>query len=191
VGVKAHPTGQLLETLALVHLLLIIVPTIVGQTIGQLVGGVVLEHIEDKPLLNSLLHTVDMKGFRDAGCPRSSKKLDGLGFGCGGEGKKAHILRLFAGVHSRHQHVFGADLLAFGNLLGGEHPLEHPRVGSSICGRYQHIGLADGEGFRVEFLAKEHQPGLLVHLRDVLIGNAEHPARAAGGIVETAHHPWG
>lgn len=51
-----------------------------------------------------------------------------LALGVAVKAKKLHILGLFTGFHGGHQHIFGADLLAFGNLLGGEYPLEHPTV---------------------------------------------------------------
>jgi hypothetical protein len=52
----------------------------------------------------------------------------------------------------------------------------------------QHVGLADGVGLGVEFLAEHGQPRLGVVLFQVLAGHRQHAAGACRGVVDGAHH---
>ena len=68
---------------------------------------------------------------------------------------------------------------------------------------HEEVGLANGEGLRVHLLAEQVDAGVRVHGvakgfalaplsdGDVLLGNGEHAARAAAGVVDAEHHPLG
>ena len=71
---------------------------------------------------------------------------------------------------------------------------------ASALGLHEQVGLADREGFGVYLLPEEVDIGLRVHgplaglalaplaRGDVLLGDGEHAARAAAGVVDAAHH---
>lgn len=52
----------------------------------------------------------------------------------------------------------------------------------------EHVGLADGVGLVVKFLAVQGQAGLGVVRQQVFARDGEHAARARRGVVEGAHH---
>ena len=52
----------------------------------------------------------------------------------------------------------------------------------------EHVGLADGPGFVVPVLAEELGLRVGVKVADVFLGDRQHAARAAGGIVDGLHH---
>lgn len=50
----------------------------------------------------------------------------------------------------------------------------------------EHVRLADGKGFVVQFLAEHHQLGLGVHALQVRLSYGEHPSCSCGGIIDGA-----
>ena len=70
VRVQPHPVGDLLRPLGLVHFLVVVLLAPVGDLVGDPVGGVVAQHVEDEALLDGLLHRVDVERHRDVGRAR-------------------------------------------------------------------------------------------------------------------------
>ncbi len=68
----------------------------------------------------------------------------------------------------------------------GEGVAEHDVVG--VLALDQHVGLADRPGLIVPVLAEEVRAGVGVQLTDVLLGDREHAAGAAGRVVDGLDH---
>jgi hypothetical protein len=51
----------------------------------------------------------------------------------------------------------------------------------------QHVGLADGVGLGIQFLAVHDQPGAGIQAAEMFVGHAQHATGAGGGIVDRAH----
>ena len=54
-----------------------------------------------------------------------------------------------------------------------------------------HVGTADGEGFVVVVLPEHFQARIGIEIAQMFFRHAQHAARAAGGIVERPHDPFG
>ena len=61
VGVQPHPAHDALQRRAALDLLVVQLLAVVGQPEGQLVGRVVLQHVEDEAFLDGLPHRVDVE----------------------------------------------------------------------------------------------------------------------------------
>ena len=116
IGVQAHPLHNALQGLRPLNLSLVPLFAAIGQFEGQLVGRVVLQHIEDKALFNGLTHGIDVEGRRQivrshrlVRLGRTTEQLKGLGLGRGGEGHIGDAL--FPGPlrHLGGQQVLGVD----------------------------------------------------------------------------------
>ena len=83
------------------------------------------------------------------------------------------------------EHVVEGPFLAVGvavEAVLGEGVAEDDVVG--VLAFDEHVGFADGPGFVVPVLAEEHGLGVGVEVADVFLGDGQHAARAAGGIVD-------
>ena len=91
VRVQLHPVHQRLQRLGLLDLgvVRVVVPALVGELEGQLVAGVVLQHVEDEALLDGLLHRVEVERLRQPVRALAAEQLQRLGLGRGGEGEVA------------------------------------------------------------------------------------------------------
>ena len=72
VGVQPHPAHDALHRRAALDLLLVVLLALVRQLEGQLVGGVVLQHVEDELLLDGLPHGIDVERRRAVVRPPAS-----------------------------------------------------------------------------------------------------------------------
>ena len=70
------------------------------------VGGIVLQDVEDEPLLDSLAHAVEMKRLERAVRTTRAEKLQRLWLGSRGEGKGGKIGQAPALLHLRQDCVF-------------------------------------------------------------------------------------
>ena len=122
VRVQPHPAHQALQRPALLHLAVVVLRAVVRQLEGELVAGVIAEHVEDKALLDRLLHGVDVerRGWL-IGRGATTEALDRLGLGRGGEGEVADRAVFGPRLHPGQQYILGRELLALGQLLGGQH----------------------------------------------------------------------
>ena len=128
VGVQAHPAHQALEGFAALDLLVVPLLAVVGQLEGQLVRGVVLQHVKDEAFFDGLAHRIDVEGrwevVRACGLlsvGAAPKELQGLGLGRGseghvGDGRAAACLAGTCG-HLGGQNVLGRDLPAVCQIL--------------------------------------------------------------------------
>ena len=82
-----------------------VVRRILGDLEAGFIGGVVLQHIEDKALLYGLSHGVDMEWMECAVCVFLAEHLQRLFLRCGGEGKETQILVLAVGDKLPHKAV--------------------------------------------------------------------------------------
>ena len=127
---------------------------------------------------------------------RCSRKSSEPSLTRGRPGPKRPLKPMLLGLFANH----GFDLLplhAEGRI--GKHVVEDFRqqaVGGEgvaeddvgdVLALDEHVGLADGVGLGVQFLAVHDQPGVGVQAGEVLAGHAQHAARAGGGVVEGAH----
>ena len=86
------------------------------------------------------------------------------------------------------EHVVEGPLLAVGvavEAVLGEGVAEDDVVG--VLALDQHVGLADRPGFVVPVLAVEMRVGVGVELADVLLGDGQHAAGAAGRVIDRLH----
>ena len=93
VGVKPHPAHDALHGGVALDLLLVHLLAVVGEPEGQLVGRVVLQHVEDEAFLDGLPHRIDVERRGQvvrsgglAGVRAAAEQLQRLGLGRGGEG---------------------------------------------------------------------------------------------------------
>jgi hypothetical protein len=99
--------------------------SILGEPKRHLVGGVVLEHIEDEALLDRLPHRIHMEGrWQVAG---AGGEFERFGLGSGGVGHIGDASLPGAGAHLGCQQRLDVHLPTIGqigHLSGGEHLLE-------------------------------------------------------------------
>ena len=119
VGMQPHPAHDALQRRAAFDLLVVQLLAVMREPEGQLVGRVVLQHVEDEAFLDRLPHRIDVERLR-AGCRRrraarvraAAEQLQRLGLGRGREGDIGDALVAGARRHLRREHIFGADLAA-------------------------------------------------------------------------------
>jgi hypothetical protein len=125
--------------------------TVVGQFEGQLVGGVVLEHVEDETFLDGLAHGIDVEGLGHPLGVLAAKQFQGLLLGCGREGDVGQALFLTGlGGHLHGQQGFGVDfpaVLEFGQFFGREHLFQ---LGGGFTG-LRAVGLVGDDGKALAF----------------------------------------
>ena len=83
------------------------------------------------------------------------------------------------------EHVVEGPFLAVGGAVEavlGEGVAEDDVVG--VLALDEHVGLADGPGFVVPVLTEELGLGIGIEVADVFLGDGQHAARAAGGVVD-------
>ena len=94
-----------------------VVRGVLGNLETGLVGGVVLQHIQDEAFLNSLPHGVNVEGVEGAVRILLPEHLQGLVLRRGGKGKEAQVLVLAVGDHLPHQTVLCVLQLVLGLAL--------------------------------------------------------------------------
>ena len=135
VGVQPHPAHDPLHGRAALDLLLVVILAVVRQLEGQLVGRVVLQHVEDELLLDGLPHRIDVERLRQIvragwfarGIGPRAEQLHRLGLRRRGERDERDAAVLGPRRHLRGEDVFRADFAAvvqFLQLLGREHRLQ-------------------------------------------------------------------
>ena len=106
-----------------------IILNLLDQFVVALDGGVALEHIKDKPLIDRLLHGVAVEGAVlhlafNVGRQRFTKHFEGFVFGCCRESEVAGVGQHFAGSHTffeRFVHrVFRIRLFSVRGILAGK-----------------------------------------------------------------------
>ena len=116
-----------------------------GQLVVAFNRRVVLEHVQDEPLLNRLLHAVAVKGVMPDRTVclrvRVAEDLQRLVLGCGGECEVAGVGEQLARLHQ------AVDLILVGFLFtrftGLGERLGHGRAGSAALAR---VSLIDDDG---------------------------------------------
>ncbi|EXI77156.1 MAG: hypothetical protein AW10_03972 [Candidatus Accumulibacter appositus] len=134
VGVQAHPVHDALQRGASLDRLLVVVGSLVCQLEGQLVARVVLQYVEDEPLLDRLAHRIDMEGrwqiARASGLCRvrtGAEQFQRLVLRRRREGGVGDAGVAGAHCHLGRENVFGADLATVFQLrqfLLAQHGLE-------------------------------------------------------------------
>ena len=167
VGVELHPAHQLLEGGAALHLLRGEAVAVLGELEGHLVGGVVLQHIEDEALLDCLAHGIHVEGRRqvaragglvEIGPP--AEEFERFGLRRGSEGHVGDAGLPGASTHLGRQQGFDVELAAIGQigyLRSGENLFE-------LVGRGAGLGAVGLIGDHREALAAGG--GELLHLLD-------------------------
>lgn len=78
----------------------VVVAAGVLQLPGDLVGGVVGEHVEDEPLLDGLLHRVQVEWLGQRAAVRdAAEQFEGLGLRGGGEREVRDVRRVRGDLH--------------------------------------------------------------------------------------------
>ena len=90
----------------------VVVAAVVRQPVGDLVAGVVLQHVQDEALLDGLLHGVQVERLRQPVRALAAEQLQGLGLRGGGESEVADVLRIGAFGHFGGQIGFDVELAA-------------------------------------------------------------------------------
>ena len=131
VGVELHPAHQFLEGGIALHFFAGEALAFLGELEGELVGGVVLQHIEDELFLDRLAHRIHVEGRRQvagtgrlSGVRPAAEQLQRLGLGRGGEGHVGDAAAAGAGGHVGGEQVVDRHLAAIsqvGQFGGGEH----------------------------------------------------------------------
>lgn len=158
----------------------------VGDLEAGLVGHVVLQHVQDKALLDGLVHTVDMEGAEGAVLHRLAEHLQRGIFRRGGEGEEGQVLVLAVGQQLPDQLVLGVHLLLRHALRLGVFLQRVPQIRK---GRLQLLGA--GAGLRgVGLIADDGEVPALggVHLfidyRELLQGGDDDPRAVVDGVLQ-------
>ena len=113
VRMQPHPAHDPLHRRAALDLLLVVVLALVRQLEGQLVGRVVLQHVEDELLLDGLPHGIDVKRRGQVVRRRLARRIGAraeqlhrLVLRRGGEGHEGDAAIVGARRHLRRQDVF-------------------------------------------------------------------------------------
>ncbi len=134
VGVELDPAHDALERRAALDFLVVDFLAFVRQLENQLVGCVVLQHVEDEFLFDGLAHGIDVERVGHIvrcrfACRVGARAeyLQGLVLRCSGERDKGDAAIVGARRHLRRQNVFSADFAAVVQLcefLGRQQRLE-------------------------------------------------------------------
>lgn len=158
----------------------------VGDLETGLVGHVVLQHVQDKALLDGLVHTVDMEGAEGAVLHGLAEHLQRRVLRRGGEGEEGQVLVLAVGQQLPDQLVLGVHLLLRHALRLSVFLQCVPQIRQ---GRLQLLGA--GAGLRgVGFVADDGEVPALgsVHLfiddRELLQGRDDDPCAVVDSVLQ-------
>ena len=139
---QSHPAHDAFQRLAAFHLFFIPFASLVGELERQLVGRVVLQHIEDETFLDSLAHRINMecrwqivRTGGQIGIGTAAEQLQCLGLRRGGERHIGNARIVGACRHLRRQQVFCAHFTAILQLLQlliGQHRFQIRRRRASL-----------------------------------------------------------